>query len=412
MLNEKNNKVLFCGLTHVGQVFSIGWAEKIGKCAVYDFDQKKIDKFEKKIVTTEEPDLKKYLVKNKKKIKFIKSSQSIKDYKNIFLTLDTPLNLNGKPNVSYIFQTLIRLKKYLRKNANLIITSQVYCGFCDDLKKKFFKDRKDINFIYMAETLVMGNAFERFINPERIILGADKKVNFLKKFKKFRCKIFFYNLKQAELIKMAINLYLYNSVSYANLMDNYCRQFGFKFSEINDSIRSDKRIGFHSYISPSLGISGGHLERDVHTVLKTFKDKQSKNIFLKLEKMNNLRINLLINKFKSLFDKKKYKKIIWVGPSYKLNSFSIINSPYLKFKNYLKKKKLKLFTFDSFFDLKKEKIQFAIKKINKKNFKDSLIIFNYLNKKDEDNLILLQKNKLCDVLNINFNEKKRNYLSY
>lgn len=128
--------------------------------------------------------------------------------------------------------------------------------------------------------------------------------------------------------------------------------------------------------------------------------------------MNNLRINLLINKFKSLFDKKKYKKIIWVGPSYKLNSFSIINSPYLKFKNYLKKKKLKLFTFDSFFDLKKEKIQFAIKKINKKNFKDSLIIFNYLNKKDEDNLILLQKNKLCDVLNINFNEKKRNYLSY
>ena len=101
--------------------FSIGWAEKIGKCAVYDFDQKKIDKFEKKIVTTEEPDLKKYLVKNKKKIKFIKSSQSIKDYKNIFLTLDTPLNLNGKPNVSYIFQTLIRLKKYLRKNANLII---------------------------------------------------------------------------------------------------------------------------------------------------------------------------------------------------------------------------------------------------------------------------------------------------
>tara|TARA_A100001015_G_scaffold172503_1_gene191703 strand:- start:126 stop:1181 length:1056 start_codon:yes stop_codon:yes gene_type:complete len=339
VLNEKNNKVLFCGLTHVGQVFSIGWAEKIGKCAVYDFDQKKIDKFEKKIVTTEEPDLKKYLVKNKKKIKFIKSSQSIKDYKNIFLTLDTPLNLNGKPNVSYIFQTLIRLKKYLRKNANLIITSQVYCGFCDDLKKKFFKDRKDINFIYMAETLVMGNAFERFINPERIILGADKKVNFLKKFKKFRCKIFFYNLKQAELVKMAINLYLYNSVSYANLMDNYCRQFGFKFSEINDSIRSDKRIGFHSYISPSLGISGGHLERDVHTVLKTFKDKQSKNIFLKLEKMNNLRINLLINKFKSLFDKKKYKKIIWVGPSYKLNSFSIINSPYLKFKNYLKKKK-------------------------------------------------------------------------
>ena len=133
-------------------------------------------------------------------------------------------------------------------------------------------------------------------------------MGFLKMFNKFKCKIFYYNLRQAELIKIAINLYLYHSVSYANLMDNYCRQFGFKFSEINDSIRSDKRIGIHSYISPSLGISGGHLERDVYTVLKTLKDKQSKNVFLKLEQMNNLRINLLINKFRSLFKKKNIKK--------------------------------------------------------------------------------------------------------
>lgn len=412
MLKEKNNKVLFCGLTHVGQVFSIGWAEKVGSCAVYDFDQNKIKEFEKDIVTTEEPNLKKYLIKNKKKITFIGSSQEIKNYKNIFLTLDTPLTLNGTPNVNHILQSLKKLKKYLCKNANLIITSQVYCGFCDDLKNKFFKDRKDINFIYMAETLVMGNAFERFINPERIILGAEKKVSFLEKFNKFNCKIFYYNLKQAELIKIAINLYLYNSVSYANLMDNYCRQFGFKFSEINESIRSDKRIGIHSYISPSLGISGGHLERDVYTVLKTLKNKQSKSVFLKLEKMNNSRINLLINKYKSLLKEKKYKKIIWAGPSYKLNSFSIVNSPYLKFQNYLKKKKIKLFTFDSFFDLKKEKIKFTIKKIDKKNLKDCLIIFNYLNTRDENNLIMLKKKNFCEVLNINFKEKKKEYLNY
>ena len=109
--------------------------------------------------------------------------------------------------------------------------------------KNFLKDRKDINLIYMAETLVMGDAFNRFINPERIIIGVEKKIRFLNEFKKFKCKIFQYNLKQAEMVKMAINLFLFNSVSYANLMDNYCRQFGFKFSDINESIRSDKRIG-------------------------------------------------------------------------------------------------------------------------------------------------------------------------
>ena len=95
------------------------------------------------------------------------------------------------------------------------------------------------------------------------------------------------------MVKMAIIFFLFNSVSYANLMDNYCRQFGFKFSDINESIRSDKRIGKKSYISPSLGISGGHLERDIYTAIKTIKDTQSKTIFSKLTIMNNTRINLL-----------------------------------------------------------------------------------------------------------------------
>ena len=50
--------------------------------------------------------------------------------------------------------------------------------------------------------------------------------------------------------------------------------------------------------------------------------------------MNNTRINLLTKKFNLLSKKKNYKKIIWLGPSYKLNSFSIVNSPYLKFKKF------------------------------------------------------------------------------
>ena len=78
------------------------------------------------------------------------------------------------------------------------------------------------------------------------------------------------NYKQAEMIKMAINLYLLTSVSYANLLDFYCRQYGFKFSSINQPIRLDKRIGVSSYISPSLGISGGHLERDLFSIIKKF----------------------------------------------------------------------------------------------------------------------------------------------
>ena len=63
-------KPLFFWPYHVGQVFSIGWAKKIGKCAVFDFDSEKVNKFKSLKVTTEEPELKKYLKNIKKKLNF------------------------------------------------------------------------------------------------------------------------------------------------------------------------------------------------------------------------------------------------------------------------------------------------------------------------------------------------------
>jgi len=315
------NKPLFCGLTHVGQVFSVGWAEKVGKCAVFDFEKINNENFKNGKVTNEEPRLQEYLKKNIKKIEFCKTPDDIKKFKNIFLTIDTPLKLNGEPKIDLILKSIDKLKKYLGKNTNLIITSQVYCGFCDDLKKNILKERKDINLIYIAETLIMGNALDRFLNPERIIIGFEKKIKFLNNFKKFKCKIFEYTLRQAEMVKIAINLFLFNSVTYANMMDSYCRQFDFKFSDINESIKSDKRIGINSYISPSLGISGGHLERDVYTVIKTCNNPIIKKIFFNLREVNNNRINLLFAKFKQLTKKKKYKKFFLIVLSYNINFF-------------------------------------------------------------------------------------------
>ena len=141
MIKKLRKNPLFFGLTHVGQVFSIGWSEKMGSCAVSDFDKNKISNFENLKVTSEEPNLKKYLKKNKKKIKFCYSLEEIKQYKNVFLTIDTPLDNFGKPNTNKIIQSIKLLKPFLYKNSNLIIISQVYCGFCDDLARTILKDR-------------------------------------------------------------------------------------------------------------------------------------------------------------------------------------------------------------------------------------------------------------------------------
>ena len=72
-MKKKIQNPLFLGLTHIGQVFSIGWSEKFNNCSVFDFDKKNLQNFKKGNFTDEEPKLKKFYKKNKKRINFLPS---------------------------------------------------------------------------------------------------------------------------------------------------------------------------------------------------------------------------------------------------------------------------------------------------------------------------------------------------
>ena len=104
---------MFFGLSHIGQVFSLCWARKISKSAVFDFDKERFLQFKKKMFTAEEPSLSKF---DLKKIIFLKNKIEIKKYDIIFFTLDTPLNgILGKPNTQYIENNLVNLFKIKSK---------------------------------------------------------------------------------------------------------------------------------------------------------------------------------------------------------------------------------------------------------------------------------------------------------
>ena len=53
------NIPLFIGLTHIGQVYSYCWSQKINSAAVFDFNLNNLEKFKKKKFTIEEPELNK-----------------------------------------------------------------------------------------------------------------------------------------------------------------------------------------------------------------------------------------------------------------------------------------------------------------------------------------------------------------
>ena len=132
---------------------------------------------------------------------------------------------------------------------------------------------------HFIETLIFGNAIERAVYPERIILGKpnlntkinQKLLNFLKK---YNCPIFEMLYEESELNKMFINLILASQVSLTNYMNEICIKNNLNWDTIKSSLQKDKRIGNKSYLSPGLGISGGNIERDLENLSKITIDKK------------------------------------------------------------------------------------------------------------------------------------------
>jgi nucleotide sugar dehydrogenase len=401
-MKKKILSPLFVGLNHLGQVFSIGWMHKFKSAFVFDFDKKNYKNFFDGNLTQEEPLLKKFFSNYQKKFIHLKK-EDISKFKNVFFTVDAPID-KRIINFKIIKEKIKELKSYLGNNVNLIICSQVYVGFCDEIQKEIFNDRKDVNIIYFVETVIMGEALNRFLNPERIIIGIKKKSKFIDVLKKFKCPILIYNYKQAEMVKVAINLYLATNVTFANTIDEYCRQYGFKFSSINLALKYDSRIGLKSYLNPSPGLSGGHLERDLKFLISTCKNKQTLLFFKKIFSYQKKRIDVVFKSIQSVEKFFPYKRIIWLGISYKKNSLSLLNSPFANcIKKFIKKKKIFLF-YDSYFFLKNKISKHAVD-INfiKKNNRENLFILNYLDNKDYLSIRSILKDKRNYILNINSN---------
>jgi UDPglucose 6-dehydrogenase len=385
------NLPVFFGLSHLGQVFSLCWSKKIGNCYVFDNNYEALNSFRKKNYTSEEPKLKKLKFN---KIKFLNKFEEIKNFKYIFFTHDTPLNIkNGKPKLSYISQNLKKiLSLKFQKKTYLIISSQINPELAKDINEQLNKNKnKNIKIFYLVDTLKMGEALEKFLNPNQIIVGGKKeeKKNIMKLFKKFRSKKFYVSLNEAIITKMAINIYLSFSVTFANIIDDLCRQYGSNYFKIVQPLKNDERIGQSAYVNPSLGFSGGHLERDLFYLNEISKNRVIKKIIKNILNFNNRAVNKI--NFSSFFDKKKNIKTLIIGKSYKENSFSEVNSVFNKLN-----KKLKLTFFDDIFcDYKNPK-----KKLIELIKKNDLIIYNYSTKKTMNTILSLSRILKKKLINI------------
>ena len=336
MLKKSNLTIGFAGLSHLGLTHSIGSAEKGFNVIAYDNNEKIITELLSKRINIEEPHLDAVLNKNEKKITFTNEIKSLVNCDIVYISKDVPTNSDGESDLNIIDTLISNVLRHLKKDAVLIVLCQVSPGFTRSIKSEHN------HVYYQVETLIFGEAINRFLYPERIIIGCtDSKTLLDERYQHylsfFECPIFIMNYESAELAKISINLFLVSSVTVTNILSEVSENIGADWDQIMPALRADRRIGKFSYIAPGLGISGGNLERDLNSIIKIGKQNNTyiKTIETFVENSNHRKNWLYDILIKSNVKLNKSTQLGILGLSYKANTDSVKNSPALNLINRL-----------------------------------------------------------------------------
>lgn len=322
-------KIGFVGMSHLGIVSALGTAEMGINVTAFDHDKSLISNLACGKFTIEEPSIKAIFNRNRKRLNFTSQLQEISDCDLVYISLDIHTDDSNESNLDAISSLISEVDGVLDQVSVLILLSQVPPGFC---RKMQFKIQNSL--VYQVETLVFGNAFQRYMSPERIIVGLPESSRAIDSIYHqflciFNCPILVMSYESAELAKISINVHLAASITATNSMAEIAERISANWSDVRSALVLDRRIGPYAYLTPGLGISGGNIERDLRTT-KSLAHKYGTNS----ELIDSIESNSIFRKLwparlimsQIEVSSKKVPLAIW-GITYKANTNSIKNSP-------------------------------------------------------------------------------------
>ena len=249
--------VIIGGAGHVGLPLGISLADKKQKVLLFDIDIKRLNVVKSGKMPFIEYGAEKILKKNikNKRISISNDIENISKAKNVIITIGTPIDEYLNPKYNSFLNFFSKIKKYIKKNQNVIIRSSVYPGTCSLIQSKFNK-KNIFNLSYCPERIVQGFAIKELKILPQLIASSSQK-SFLESNKIFSLltsKIIKCSFEEAELIKLFNNSSRYVEFSISNQFYMISNKFNVDF----DRIRYLMAYGYkRSKLLPSAGLSAG-----------------------------------------------------------------------------------------------------------------------------------------------------------
>ena len=179
-----------------------------------------------------------------------------------FLCLPTPAHTDGSSDLSYFEEGINEILSVLQPNSIVINKSTVPLGTAKRLQQDMA--RTDVHIVSNPEFLSEGNAIRDFLEPSRIVIGANSREHserVAKLYSKLNAPILMSSWESADLNKHTANAFLAMKLTIVNEIATLCEMTGADIKDVTDGIGYDPRIG-SDYMNAGPGWGGSCFPKD------------------------------------------------------------------------------------------------------------------------------------------------------
>lgn len=274
-------KVSVFGAGYVGLVTAVCLA-KIGHHVIcIDNNAEKINKLNQGIPPLYEQGLETLLKTELAKglLRFsLTAADALKDAELVMIAVGTPLSETGDIDLSFINQVITSVGKQLNSETLLVLKSTVPAGTAQALTQSLNSQLAErgltikVDVVSNPEFLQEGNAIEQFMQPDRIIIGADEPASIATLKKLYQplleeqVPLLVMDKASAELSKYASNALLATKISFINEISQIADKVGADIELVAAAVGQDYRIN-PRFLKAGCGFGGSCFPKDIMTLI-------------------------------------------------------------------------------------------------------------------------------------------------
>ncbi len=334
-------KICMVGTGYVGLVSGACFAHLGHKVICVDNNKTRIENLDKGIMPIYEKNLKEIVAEGVKngKLSFTTSmARGVEESNVIFITVGTPADKKtGDPDLSFVFAVAKEIAENIKDDYKVIVLkSTVPIGTAESVKSIIEKNNPTAKFAVVTnpEFLKEGFAVADFLNPERIVVGAndEKSLNIMLDLYKPLTDKGFPLLKTdtttANMIKYASNSFLAMKIMFINELSDMCEKAGSNISDVAKGIGLDSRIGY-KFLNPGPGFGGSCFPKDTMALERMAKkvDSPLKLIETTIAQNNARRFKMLAKINGAFNDNLRGKTLAILGVTFKAETDDMRDSP-------------------------------------------------------------------------------------